>query len=117
MNGNGRRLHVEPLRFVAGKPRLDSRRPAGTIDGSSPGAGQVHLEGTADDPDTGREVVVRIRKDTQTGAVVGTVTTNAAGNWVFNANVAAATHRYCAMAVDDNGLSDQLIGCRTIAVA
>lgn len=116
MNGNGRRLHLEPLRFVAGKPRLDSRRPTGTIDGDSPGAGQVHLEGTADDPDTGREVVVRLRKDTQSGPLVDTVTTNPGGNWVFNDDVAAGPHRYCGMAVDDNGLSDKLLGCRDIVV-
>lgn len=117
MNGNGRRLHVEPLRFAAGKPRLDSRRPTGTIRGSSPGAGEVHLEGTADDPDTGREVVVRIRKDTPTGTLVDTVTTNAAGNWEFDDDSRPANdQRYCAMAVDDNGLSDKLLGCQTITV-
>lgn len=117
MNGNGRRLHVEPLRFVAGKPRLDDRRPTGSIDGSSPGAGQVHLQGTADDPDTGREVRVRIRKGSATGALVDTVTTNAAGRWEFDRDsLPANDHRYCAVAIDDNGLSDRLLGCETITV-
>ncbi len=119
MDGRGRRLHVEPLRFAGVHPRLQNRRPTGTVTATSPGAGEVRLSGTADDPDTGRPVRIRIRKNSATGPVAGTTRTSATGSWAYPRinGLATGTHRYCALAIDDNGLSDRVLGCRNVTVA
>jgi hypothetical protein len=115
MDGWGRRLHLEPLRFVGVTPRLANRKPTGTIQALAPGGGVVNVSGTADDPDTGREVRLKIRED---GTQVATTRTGSAGNWSIGAlNGRAGQHRYCAIATDDNGLSPRNIGCATVVVA
>jgi hypothetical protein len=110
----GRRLHVEPLRFGGVTPHLDNRRPTGSIVADSPGPGQVHLEGTADDPDTGRPVHLLLRS---AGVQVGQATTGTAGSWsAVLSNQTAGDHTYCAVGVDDNGLSNRVLGCDTVTV-
>ena len=115
MDGNGRRLHVEPLRFAGVNPRLNNRRPTGTVAGNAPGGGAVNFTGTADDPDTGREVELIIRRD---GVNIDTAKTGPSGNW----NPGQLTgqplgmHTYCAIAKDDNGLSPRNIGCAQVTV-
>jgi hypothetical protein len=111
----GRRLHVEPLRFAGPAPRLNNRKPTGTIVGTAPGGGTVDLSGTADDPDTGRPVQLSIRRD---GVQVDTATTGPAGNWNIPqlVNQPLGNHRYCARARDDNGLADRVVDCVDLVV-
>jgi hypothetical protein len=118
MDGWGRRLHVEPLTFAGVHPKLQNRRPQGTITGpTAPTTNPVVLTGRADDLDTGRLVRVRIRRDTLTGGVIDTVTTNGVGTWTARIpNATTGIHRYCATAIDDNGLSDGRLGCVTVTV-
>ncbi|HYF45326.1 MAG TPA: family 43 glycosylhydrolase [Acidimicrobiales bacterium] len=114
LDGSGRRLHVEPLRFARVHPRLNNRKPTGTITGSSPSSQTVHLEGTADDPDTGRPVSLSIREG---GVQFAEATTGSAGNWSIPTFAATpGLHTYCARARDDNGLAPRVIGCVDVTV-
>jgi hypothetical protein len=115
MDGNGRRLHVEPLRFAGSRPTFNNRRPTGTFNATSPAAGQVTLSGTADDADTGRPVLVQLRED---GAQFATRITGPGVNWSLTINrPSASSHRYCAIAVDDNGAAGRTLGCADVVVA
>jgi hypothetical protein len=81
---------------------------------SSPGAGQASMSGTADDLDTGRAVLIKLRDN---GAEFGQVITAANGTWGRNFAASAGAHRYCAVAVDDNGLAGRTLGCVDVNVA
>lgn len=117
MDGYGRRLHVEPLTFAGVHPRLHDRRPIGDVDATAAGGGQVDFTGTADDPDTGRQVRVRVRRATAAGPVIEIVTAGPAGNWNFDLDgETLGAHDYCATAIDDNGLSDGPLGCVNVVV-
>jgi hypothetical protein len=115
MDGWGRRLHVEPLRFARVNPRLANRRPTGTIQAVSDAAGTVDIFGTADDPDTGRPVRLSIR---EAGVELDTATTGTNGNWSIarRSGVPAGDHTYCARATDDNVHTPRSIGCSTVTV-
>jgi hypothetical protein len=115
MDGWGRRLHVEPLRFAGVNPRLNNRRPTGTVSGNAPGGQVVNFTGTADDPDTGRPVRVSIRRDS---VQIATATTGTNGAWNPGqlTGQPLGNHTYCAVAFDDNGLSARNIGCAVLDV-
>jgi hypothetical protein len=115
MDGWGRRLHVEPVRFSGANIRLANRRPTGTANGSAAGGGAVNFTGTADDPDTGRQVRILIRRD---GTQIDTTLTGTNGNWNPGqlTGQPLGSHLYCAIAKDDNGLSDRNIGCASVTV-
>jgi hypothetical protein len=119
-DGEGRRLHVEPLSYTGPNPHLARRRPTGTISGSSPGVGLVDLTGSADDPDTPLAwhragLRVTIREDDR---IVARATTGAAGNWTAAqvSGETAGNHRYCARTADDTGLTPRNFACVNVTV-
>ncbi len=110
----GRRLHIEPLRFAGVNPRLNNRRPTGTVMWPiGPIPGTVHVSGHADDPDTGRYVRLSIRRD---GTQIAQVTAGPDGNWTYNDSPGAGSYRYCVVAFDDNGLSPRAFPCENLQV-
>lgn len=116
MDGWGRRLHVEPLRFSGQRPAFRNLAPTGTMaTPTTPAAGTVRFEGTADDADTGRPVRIEVREG---ATVVATTSTGPAGGWAVQAGgLSAGSHTFCAYAADDNGRPDRRLRCRDVTVS
>jgi len=109
---NGRRLHVEPLGYDGTTPTLLSRPPTGSLQVDVL-VGAVTLEGSADDPDTGRRMEVILKEGSERLAVL---TVGADARYGTTMAATPGEHRYCAFVVDDNGLGTRQLGCQTVTV-
>ena len=110
----GRRLHIEPLRFAGVNPRLNSRRPTGTIMGTSPSPGQVEPERRRRRPGH-RSLRPALHPGGRHGAAPGDGRPRRATGSRTSPRPRAPT-RYCAVAFDDNGIPPRSIGCVQVLV-
>ena len=119
----GRALHIEPLTYVNGVPKLANRKPVGKLTVSNTRNGSTVFKGWALDPDIGAKIKVQLRRD---GKVIKTVTAgkpkpraskaypHAGSRRGFVLKTAAAPGRYCIFALDDRTNKPKRLACRTI---
>lgn len=109
--GNGRRLHVEPLTYAHGVPKLQQRAPRGRFHAASDLPGTVTFTGAARDPDTGQPTLVTVREE-------GTVVARGRavdGRFEFSVqDVELRTHRYCATFHDDHRGANAFPPCEVV---
>lgn len=109
---DGRRLHVEPLRYEGIEPVLADRPPVGDF-ALLPGAGGVLFAGEAADPDSGRPPRVVVREGEE---VVADVRAGADGSYTAVVDARPGRHHYCGAVLDDREDAERNLFCHVVDV-